>query len=155
MAVGPWQQHDLFLQNPSVTYFNPGTYTVKLVVQNAAGTKDSITKTQYITVYALPTVDFSATPLTGCYPLPVQFSDNSTPGSGTISGWLWDFGDGNSSTAQNPSHTYTASGNYNVSLRITNSNGCSKTLTRTNYISITSGVQAVFTNSVSAGCTAA
>jgi gliding motility-associated-like protein len=143
-----------FLQNPSVTYFNPGTYTVKLVVQNAAGTKDSIIKTQYITVYALPTVDFSATPLTGCYPLPVQFSDNSVPGSGTITGWLWDFGDGNSSAAQNPSHIYTASGNYNVSLRITNSNGCSKTLTRTNYINITTGVQAVFTNSIPAGCTA-
>ena len=47
-----------FLQNPSATYFNPGTYTVKLVVTNAAGTKDSIIKTNYITVYALPSANF-------------------------------------------------------------------------------------------------
>ncbi|MEJ7610802.1 MAG: PKD domain-containing protein [Ferruginibacter sp.] len=121
---------------------------------NAAGTKDSIIKTQYITVFALPTVNFTATPLTGCYPLPVQFTDNSIAGSGTITGWLWDFGDGNSSVLQNPSHIYTAAGNYNVSLRVTNSNGCDKTLTRTNYISITTGVEALFTNTVPQGCVA-
>lgn len=39
-----------FLQNPSATYFNPGTYNIKLVIQNAAGTADSITKTQFVTV---------------------------------------------------------------------------------------------------------
>jgi len=142
-----------FIQNPSATYFNPGTYTIKLVIQNAAGTKDSIIKSQYITVYALPTVSFTASPLTGCYPLPVQFTDNSTAGSGSITGWLWDFGDGSSSTSANPSHIYTASGNYNVSLQITNSNGCTKTLTRTNYISIVAGVHAAFTNSAPLGCT--
>lgn len=142
-----------FLPNPSATYFNPGTYTVKLVVTNAAGTKDSVIKTQYITVYALPTVNFSATPLTGCYPLPVTFTDLSIPGSGTITNWLWDFGDGNSSASPNPSHIYSAAGNYNVSLQITNSNGCTKTLTKTNYVSISNGVHADFINSVPAGCT--
>jgi gliding motility-associated-like protein len=142
-----------FLQHPAATYFNPGTYTVKLVVQNAAG-KDSITKTQYITVYALPTVNFSATPLNGCFPLPVQFTDNSTPGSGTLTTWLWDFGDGNTSTLPNPGHVYTAQGNYNVSLMITNSNGCTKTLTRTNYISLSDGVHAVFTNNAPLSCSA-
>jgi PKD repeat protein len=48
-----------FLQNPSTTYFNPGTYNVKLVVRNAGGT-DSIIKTQYITVYPNPVVNFTA-----------------------------------------------------------------------------------------------
>jgi len=48
-----------FLQNPSVTYFNPGQYNIKLVVQNASGI-DSIIKSQYITIYAQPTVNFSA-----------------------------------------------------------------------------------------------
>src|SRR5688572_13482931 len=111
-----------FLKNPSVTYFNPGQYTVKLVVQNANGS-DSLTKTGYITIFAQPVVNFTGSPLTGCFPLPVQFSDLSTPGSGTITQWQWDFGDGNSSNLQNPSHTYTAAGNYNLSLRVTNSNG--------------------------------
>ncbi len=143
-----------FLQNPSTVYLNPGTYSVKLVVKNAAGTMDSLTKTAYINVYAKPTSNFSATPLTGCFPLPVSFTDLSTPGSGTITNWLWDFGDGNTSTSQNPSHTYSASGNYTVSLSVTNSNGCSKSFTRTSYVSISNGVSAAFTSSIPSSCAA-
>jgi gliding motility-associated-like protein len=141
-----------FLQNPSVTYFNPGQYTVRLYVRNAAGTADSIAKTDYINVYALPTVGFTGTPLTGCFPLPVQFTDQSQAGSGTITSWEWDFGDGNISTQQNPSHTYTAGGSYNVSLRVKNSFGCVKSLTKPQYITLTTGVQAAFTNSVPSTC---
>ncbi len=140
-----------FLQNPVATYFNPGVYSIKLVVQNVSG-KDSIIKTQYITVQAAPSVNFSASSLSGCYPLPVQFTNASTAGSGTITSYLWDFGDGNSSAADNPIHIYTAAGTYNVSLQVFNSNGCTKTLTRTNYISITNGVSAVFTNSTPTSC---
>ncbi len=141
-----------FLQNPSATYFNPGTYNVQLVVTNAAGTKDSIVKTQFITVYAAPTAIISATPQTGCYPLPVSFTDGSTAGSGTITNWLWDFGDGASSTEQNPLHVYTASGNYNVSLMVTNSFGCTKTITMPNFVSTNTGVDALFTHSLPGGC---
>ena len=60
-----------FLRNPSATYFNPGTYTVKLVVNSVAG-KDSIVKTKYITVYDSPKVDFSLDKTTGCFPHPIQ-----------------------------------------------------------------------------------
>lgn len=142
------------LQNPSVTYFTPGTYTVKLVVQNASGTlKDSITKVNYITVFAPPVVNFTGTPTSGCFPLSVNFTDNSTPGSGTITAWLWDFGNGVTSTVQNPSHIYTNAGSYSVTLIVTNSNGCTKTLTKNNYLVITSGVNAAFTNSPPSGCT--
>jgi gliding motility-associated-like protein len=140
-----------FLQNPSVTYFNPGQYTVKLVVQNANGI-DSIIRTNYITVHAQPTVNFSATPLSGCFPLPVQFTDLSSPGSGSITQWEWDFGDGNTSSLQHPSHTYTAGGNYNVSLRITNSNGCFTTVTRLQYVHINDGVNAAFSNTIPSSC---
>ena len=84
-----------FLQNPSSTYFTPGQYTIKLVIQNIAGTADSITKTNYITIYAIPVVNFLATPTSGCIPLPVQFNDLSDPGNSAIINWLWDFGDGN------------------------------------------------------------
>jgi gliding motility-associated-like protein len=141
------------LQNPSATYFNPGTFTIKLIVTNAAGIKDTLVKQQYIKVFAQPTVNFIATPRTGCFPLPVCFTDNSTAGAGSITNWLWDFGDGTSSILQNPCHTYTSSGNYNVSLKVTNSNGCIKTKTQINYININTGVHAVFTNSSPTGCT--
>ncbi|NOT93104.1 PKD domain-containing protein [Ferruginibacter sp.] len=123
-----------FLQNPSVTYFNPGQYNIKLVVYDANGDSNVVIKSQYITVNAAPAVAFTGSPLTGCFPLPVNFTDQSTPGSGTITSWQWDFGDGASSNTQNPSHTYTASGNYNVTLRLTNSVGCIKVLSKPQYV---------------------
>jgi gliding motility-associated-like protein len=142
-----------FLQNPSVTYFNPGQYNVKLVIYNAAGDSSVLIKPQYITVNATPNVAFTATPLAGCFPLPVNFTDQSTPGSGTITSWQWDFGDGASSNIANPSHTYTASGNYNVTLRLINSFGCIKVLSKSQYIKISSGVHADFSNSSPSICT--
>ena len=73
-------------------------------------------------------------------------------GSGTITRREWDFGDGIFSTDQNPQHTYFTAGNFNVSLRITNSFGCITSLTNPQYIQISSGVKAGFTNTVPATC---
>lgn len=140
-----------FLQAPSVTYFDPGTYAVKLVVRNASGA-DSIVKTNFITVFAKPAVDFTSNVTTGCFPLPVQFTDNSIAASGVITKWQWDFGDGNGSDEKSPQHTYDATGNYNVTLRVTNSNGCVTTLAKDAYIKIANGVTASFTNSIPQTC---
>src|SRR6187401_108301 len=64
-----------FLENPSVTYLNPGTYDVKLVVHGASG-KDSIIKTSYITIYEQPVANFGASVRAGCSPLGIQFTDS-------------------------------------------------------------------------------
>ena len=66
-----------------------------------------------------PTAGFSASPLSGDAPLDVEFTDESTPGTGVITHWQWDFGDGATSTQQNPSHTYMENGAYAVSLTVT------------------------------------
>jgi vibriolysin len=79
-----------------------------------------------------PTADFSGTPITGGFPLTVNFTDAS---SGATS-WLWNFGDTGTSTLQNPSHTYTGVGTYTVTLTATNSSG-SDIMTKTNYITVT------------------
>jgi hypothetical protein len=79
----------------------------------------------------VPVAGFTATPLSGTVPLSVAFTDTST---NTPTSWAWDFGDGGTSTSQNPTHSYTASGVYTVSLTATNATG-SNTLTRTAYIS--------------------
>lgn len=142
-----------FLQNPAATYFTPGKYTVKLVARNASGV-DSITKTEYIEVFAKPVVNFSASITSGCYPLGVDFTDQTNPGSGTIVSWLWDFGDGSTSTEQNPSHIYNSDRNFNVTLQVRNSNGCVSTLTKTSMIQISTGVLAKFTNDNPQTCTA-
>lgn len=140
-----------FLQHPAATYFNPGTYTIKLVVRNGAQA-DSVVKVNYITVYGNPVVNFAASDTTGCFPLNVQFTDLSTPGDGTIESREWDFGDGTLSTEANPEHRYIAAGNYSVSLRIRNSFGCTQTITRTKYIQLNNGVKADFGFTVPNSC---
>lgn len=67
-----------------------------------------------------PVADFTAAPLSGDHPLPVQFYDLST---NSPTSWLWDFGDGHLSSAQNPEHIYMAAGSYTVSLRVENDDG--------------------------------
>lgn len=140
------------LQNPSASYFTPGTYTVTLTVSNASGS-NTLTRTQYISVYEPPTVDFSASPRSGCFPLRVQFTDLTQPGAGNTNvAWLWDFGNGTTSTLQNPMATYSTTGNFTVTLRVTNDKGCTRTISRPNYITATSGVIASFSNSQATVC---
>lgn len=141
-----------FNQNPSGTYFNPGQYSVKLVIRNAAGTSDSITKNQFITIYNQPTVNFTGNPLSGCYPLPVQFTDQSLAGSGSINLWQWDFGDGATGVIQNPAHIYPTSGNFNVTLRVRNSLGCITVLTKNQYVQVNPKPHADFTNTNPVSC---
>jgi len=78
-----------------------------------------------------PVAGFSASPTTGMAPLTVAFSDQST---GVISTWSWVFGDGGTSTEQNPSHTY-AEGTYTVELTVTGPDG-SDTNTKVDYIAV-------------------
>lgn len=138
-------------QNPNITYFLPGSYTVKLVVKNASNA-DSVIKTQHINVNLPPVVNFGASSTTGCSPLPVQFTDSSLSGFGNIVSWQWDFGDGNSSTLQNPFHVYRGSGNFTVTLWVTNSSGCVKLFTRPAYIQLLATPDANFAHSISQGC---
>ncbi len=141
------------LQTPAAVYSTPGTYTVKLIVQNALGI-DSVTKTQFITVYSSPVVDFSGSPLTGCFPLNTQFADKTNAGSGSVQKWEWDFGDGTISETQNPNHTYTSLGNYNVTLKATNNFGCFSFKTIPSYVDISAGAKADFSNSTPNSCKA-
>ncbi|WP_328590980.1 PEGA domain-containing protein [Methanofollis fontis] len=106
-------------QNPVHTYTAVGTYDVALSITNPAG-EDTAEEMDYITVTNLMTVDFTATPLSGSAPLMVRFTDRTT---GTPTSWLWDFGDRQTSTEQNPVHIYQGSGPYTVSLTATNAYG--------------------------------
>ncbi|GAI93091.1 unnamed protein product, partial [marine sediment metagenome] len=119
-------------QNPSHIYDDVGIYTVTLTATNAAGSDDEV-KVNYITVLAPPIgANFSAQPLTGKYPLVVQFTDLSI-GDPLPTSWLWDFGDREISEEQNPTHIYKEAGLYTVSLTATNEAG-SDTETKFGYI---------------------
>ena len=132
--------------SPSVTYFTPGTYTISLTVSNSSGS-NTMTKTNYITVYNNPTINFSASSITGCFPFIANFTDQSVANSGTISNWNWYFGNGDTSTLQIPMEMYNNIGSYTVSLRVTNSVGCSSILlSKPNYINVTNGVTTNFSS---------
>lgn len=81
-----------------------------------------------------PVADFSGTPLSGNAPLDVQFTDLTT---NDPTSWSWDFGDSQTSTDQNPLHTYSAAGTYNVTLTST-SNAGSDAETKTGYVTASS-----------------
>jgi PKD repeat protein len=133
------------LQNPSHTYHVDGTYTVTLTASNTNGFTTK-TRTNYIVVGTSPVADFSGTPTTGTSALPVTFTDAST---GTPTSWTWDFGDpgsgtDNTSSLQNPSHTYGADGIYTVKLTVSNATG-TDSKTRTGYITVGTSPSASFT----------
>jgi gliding motility-associated-like protein len=127
------------LQNPTISFGTPGTYTITLVVRNADGT-NGITKTNYITVNPSPQASFTSNYTIGCLPSTIQFTDLSVANAGTLTSWQWDFGDGGTSTQQNPSHQYTATGFYTVTLRVVSSTGCQSVSSRGRYIRIVAGV---------------
>jgi len=122
---------------PAATYLFPGTYTIQLTAGNSGG-NDVVVKTSYITVYPQPTINFDASQTTGCFPLPVQFTDKPfyAPGQHCVMamGFL---ANGQVDSVTNPGHVYMAQGSYNVSLQATNSDGCTNTLTKPTYIQST------------------
>jgi PKD repeat protein len=76
---------------------------------------------------------FTATPASGQAPLTVQFADTST---GSPVAWAWTFGNGGTSTEQNPSHSYNAEGSYTVSLTVTNASNDQNAVTKANLITV-------------------
>ena len=110
-------------QNPSHTYASIGTFEVTLTVVTAENSC-SDSKTNNVTVIAQPTADFTAT--TVCQGDATVFTDASTtnPAGQAITSYLWDFGDGETSTEQNPTHTYASAGDYTVTLTVDVNNTC-------------------------------
>ena len=126
--------------NPAAIYIDEKTYDVTLTVKDG---NLSATKTKQVTVYTPPLVDFTVSPVKGC--LPVTASFNATASSaGNI--YTWDFGDGNTQQDYNSSssHTYTVPQTATVSLTVSNSYGCTKTVQKDNLIKILPFISAAF-----------
>jgi gliding motility-associated-like protein len=122
--------------NTTIHYYErEQTATVSLTGVSNMGCSKTIVKENILTIKRELKPDFTGDKLVYCEDEgTVNFTDKST-GPGTFT-YLWNFGDGNTSTAANPSHHYTREGLYTVSLTITNEDGCRKTFTRNNYINI-------------------
>jgi PKD repeat protein len=126
-------------ENPTHTYTTGGEFNVALSVTSGTYT-DTRNKQKYIIVDDILKANFTANPTAGSATLTVNFQDASLSKPDT---WLWDFGDGTSSTFKNPTHNYASAGKYNVSLTVTNYQGTS-TETKNEFITVYEPVQAAF-----------
>jgi gliding motility-associated-like protein len=131
------------LANGGAIYITVQTYTVTLTVEDGANQSAS---TQQVSVYKTPIPDFSVSPTKICLNTPVIFTSSSDPGSGSISNYAWDFGDG--STVQGPgntqSYTYSTVQQATVSLTVTNNYGCHATVKKINIVNIIPALTAAF-----------
>ena len=129
----------------SHVYASAGVYTVQLTAVNANGSNTKV-RSSYISVYDTPIAAFTATPTEGIAPLAVSFTNNSLHATS----YSWDFGDGTTSTAAAPTHSYNLPGVYTVKLTASNP-GDSNTLVRTAYIVVHESPVASFTGSPGLG----
>jgi PKD repeat protein len=117
------------LQDPVHTYQASGAMTVKLTAANGGGSDSRVREGYLSTITILPpapVADFSADGTAGTAPYTVRFTDTST---GLATSWIWDFGDGNTSTRENPEYTFLTPGNFTVTMTAKNRGGSStKTL---------------------------
>ncbi len=125
------------------TYTQIGTYTVKLRISDGSNT-ETITTTATISD-STPTAGFTVDSISGTTPLSVNFTNTSTGYDQALT-YVWDFDDDgeSDSTETNPSYTFTDAGIYTVELSVTDSDGSTNTLKKTNYITVSaSGCQAL------------
>jgi gliding motility-associated-like protein len=105
----------------TITVSNSGIYYV--VSGNRCGTDTAFTQVNMSSVHAY----FGASPLSGIFPLPVNFADSSS--SNAVS-WSWNFGNGATGSGKNPAYTFPEPGSYPVTLTVTNADGCTNTFTK-------------------------
>lgn len=130
------------VQNPTHSYPAAGNFPVSLIVQSSQGCIDTIVQT--VGVLPGPGANFLSDDFTADINQNVNFTDQST--NGAVS-WFWDFGDSSSdstSILQNPSHVYTEGGYYDVCLYVTDVNGCTDTMCKTEIISLPPDVPSGF-----------
>lgn len=129
----------------NVQYNLDGTYHIALQVEDASGNFSFFADS--VNIAPAPVVSFSFQNL--CEGDIVQFTDSSTLSAGTITGRHWDFGDGDTSNAVNPTHQYAGANSYTVTLILTASSGCATSLTQTVTISATPVASFVLPNGCS------
>ena len=120
------------LGNPTHAYQDPGNYPIHLLITSDHGCQDSTDG--LIRILPKPIIDFATEDV--CQGYPVSFTDNSDPVLGSLTYYSWNFGDGNTTSIQDPIHTYGAPGWYSVSLTATNDSGCTSTYMRPNALQI-------------------
>jgi len=120
------------VQSPSHKYDAAKTYSVMLVVTDDEGATGSVTQsiTVAVPLNQPPVASFKFSPSLPQVGSATTFTDASTDSDGTISAWSWNFGDGGTSQVRNPSHTYSSTGPYSVTLTVTDNDGAKSAVTK-------------------------
>jgi gliding motility-associated-like protein len=105
---------------PNHSYAAAGSYNITLTTTSNNGCTDQVIIP--IIIEPTPVADFTVTD--ACLGIDADFDDISTVTTGSIASWAWDFGDGNTSVIEDPSHPYAADGTYTVTLVVTTDQGC-------------------------------
>lgn len=124
-----WRYNDnttAFGNQVSRVFNTPAEYSIVLIVMSDQGCVDSLSRS--LTIAPTPNLSLTVTNATGCEPFTPEFSNTSTVLTGTITGYEWDFGDGNTATGLSPTHTYPNAGLYTVTLMAETDAGCRDTL---------------------------
>ena len=125
------------LTNPTHTFAASGSYLVTLTVTDSDGAESTATQTVTVIKPNDPPV---AAFTVACTLLSCTFTDGSTDADGTIAGWNWTFGDGTTSTAQNPSKSFAAAGTYSVTLVVTDDGGATASTTKSVTVTLPAAV---------------
>lgn len=128
-------------QNPGRIFGTPGKYDICLTVTDTQGNSNTNCKSEYIEVFPLPNPDFTVSGLSGCAPLEVVFTDQSSSEGVEIEEWIWGVGGSSgvivtTDPSEVISNTYNTADNYTVSLTIQDANNCSNTITRSDLITV-------------------
>lgn len=121
--------------NPVHNYNAADMYQAEMVATSNFGCTENVS--HQVEIFPLPDISYLALPSEGCQPLTVTFDNESTiPNGYFIDSYLWDFGNGNTSTGVNPQTLYTDSGLYDIQLIATSTDGCDDTLLVANAIDV-------------------
>jgi len=134
------------MANPTHTYFQAGVYSVSLSASNITGQTVTEGKAGIIEVFPLPRADFEIKPLLVYIPGGIMFTRNLSFDAST---YLWEFGDGNTSTAFQPAHKYLDEGVYSIKLTAFNQFNCSDSIVRENAVRVLKGGQVLIPNAFS------
>lgn len=143
-------------QNPGAILNQTGTYTICLTVIDQSNNTDSLCKENYIVVHPNPLANFDHIVSDTCSPTETIFSDLSTSSSSIIE-WTWDVGgSANIINTQDPDQliftNYVSGGSYTVSLLVTDENGCTDIITKSNLVDVTQSPEPLFSVDLTPSC---
>jgi PKD repeat protein len=135
-------------QFPVHSYNLPGIYSIKLIAHNNYGCTDITEKVNHITIHPKPSSNFTVNKNYAC---DTTHTFNFTPIQPNLN-YLWNFGDGNTSTLNFPTHNFSTPGVYNISLITENNFGCKDTVVKNGFTQVGSNIPAIVSANQTSGC---